>query len=356
MKSQAQPIPAGQRSLGRSAARPAAISASICALFLLIISLWNLAAAKWQHERNPVPGNFYTIEGLQMHIECSGTGSPAVVMEAAASAPWSLWRKVQPELSQMTRVCSYDRAGHGWSDPRKGSRDSETIVRELHSLLDKAGVKRPFLLAGHSAGGLYVREYAREFPAEVAGVALIESSSPHQLDEVPGFRAAYEEDKRDAQRELWEDRLGVWSGWERLLGHCSVSAKDFPGWVGQYNAMACRPDYVDTDECELPYFEESFKQAGRLISFGSIPLLVISRDPNLRKAGMTERQMEQQPVLAREQEASKSLSPLSWRVIARNSGHMVPLERPDVIVAEITRLINYLRGGPAPPFGSTATE
>ncbi len=144
MKSQAQPIPAGQRSLGRSAARPAAISASICVLFLLIISLWNLAAAKWQHERNPVPGNFYTIEGLQMHIECSGTGSPAVVMEAAASAPWSLWRKVQPELSQMTRVCSYDRAGHGWSDPRRGSRDSETIVRELHSLLNKAGVKRPF--------------------------------------------------------------------------------------------------------------------------------------------------------------------------------------------------------------------
>jgi hypothetical protein len=87
-----------------------------------------------------------------------------------------------------------------------------------------------------------------------------------------------------------------------------------------------------------------------------MPLLVISRDPNLRKAGMTERQMEQQPALAREQEASKSLSLLSWRVIARNSGHMVPLERPDVIVAEITRLIHYLRGGPAPPFGSTATE
>ena len=291
-----------------------------------------------------------------MHIECSGTGSPTVVMEAAASAPWSQWRKVQPELSQITRVCSYDRAGHGWSEPSNGPRDAETIVRELHSLLDKAEVKRPIVFAGHSAGGLYVREYAREFPAEVTGVALIESSSPDQLDEVPGFRAAYEEDKRDANRQLWEDRLRVWSGWERLIGHCSVPAKDYLGWTSQYNAMACRPDYVDTDEFELPYFGESFKQAARLTNLGRIPLLVISRDPDLRKAGMTKLQMAQQPVMAREQEAFKSLSPLSWHVIARSSGHMVPHDRPDVIVAEMTRLIDYLRGGPAPPFGTTATK
>ena len=337
-------------------ARRVGILAASFLLLLLTLSLWNLAASKWQHARNPVPGNFYTVEGLQMHIECSGTGSPTVVMEAAASAPWSLWRKVQPELSQITRVCSYDRAGHGWSEPSKGPRDAETIVRELHSLLDKAGVKRPIVLAGHSAGGLYVREYAREFPAEVIGVALIESSFHGQLDEVPGFRAAYEEDKRDAKSELWEDRLRVWLGWERLIGDCSVPAKDYLGWVGQYNAMACRPDYVDTDECELTYFEESFKQARRLTSFGSIPLLVISRDPDLRKAGITDLQTAQQPVLAREQEAFKSLSPLSWRVVARNSGHMVPLDRPDVIVAEMTRLIAYLRGGPEPPFGSTETE
>ena len=131
-------------------------------------------------------------------------------------------------------------------------------------------------MAGHSAGGLFVREYAREFPADVAGVALIESSSPRQIDELPGFLASYEEDKQDAERELWEDRLSVWSGWQRLLGRCHVLAKDFPGWAGQYNAMACRPDYVDTDESELNYFKESSKQAGRLTSFGRIPLVVIT--------------------------------------------------------------------------------
>jgi len=80
-----------------------------------------------------------------MHMECSGTGSPIVIMEAAASAPWSEWREV---LSQQTRVCSYDRAGHGWSEPRKGPRDAETIVRELHWLLDQAGVGPPLVLVG----------------------------------------------------------------------------------------------------------------------------------------------------------------------------------------------------------------
>lgn len=290
-----------------------------------------------------------------MHIDCSGTRSPTIVLEAAASAPWSLWRKVQPQLSQTTRVCSYDRSGHGWSEPRSGPRDAETIVRELHSLLDQAGVKRPFVLAGHSAGGLYVREYARQFPSEIGGVALIESSSPRQIEELPGFRASYEEDKQDAKLELWKDRLRVWSGWQRLLGRCQVSAKAFPGWAGQYDAMGCRDGYVDTDEGELNYFEESSKQARRLVSFGSIPLLVITRDSSLRN-GVTPRGLAQIPVWEGEQEMSKALSPLSWRVIARNSGHMVPLDRPDVIVAEMTRLVNYLRGGPAPQFGSTTTE
>ena len=123
-----------------------------CLVIVLPLSLWNLAVAYWQHHRNPVPGDSYVVNGLLMHVDCRGVGSPVVVMEAAASAPWSSWRKVQPQLSQVTRVCAYDRAGHGWSEPRHGPRDAETLVRELHSLLDHTGVKRPFIIAGHSAG------------------------------------------------------------------------------------------------------------------------------------------------------------------------------------------------------------
>src|SRR5215212_8299660 len=109
--------------------------------------------------RNPPPGEFYTVRGRQMHLVCSGTGSPTVIIEVAASASWLGWERVQDQLSRTTRVCTYDRAGHGWSEPRSGPRDAQTIVAELHELLNAAGVQRPLVLAGHSAGGLYVREY-----------------------------------------------------------------------------------------------------------------------------------------------------------------------------------------------------
>jgi pimeloyl-ACP methyl ester carboxylesterase len=346
-----------ERSGRLSRARLSVIAVVACLLLLLGPSLWNVLLVKWQHAHNPVPGAFYTVEGSQMHIDCTGAGSPTIVMEHAASASWLLWRRVQPELSKLTRVCSYDRAGHGWSPPRSRPRDAETIVRELHSLLDQAGVKRPIVLVAHSAGGLYAREYAREFPSELAGVALIDASSPQQIEELPGWRASYENDKQDQQRELPWDNLRVWSGWDRLLGHCHFTpSKKDESFAGQYQAMQCRPGYVDTDESELTDFEQSSKEATRLESFGKIPLLIISQDTGLCSPGMTTNQLAQNPVWEREQEESKSLSPLSWRVIAHGSGHMVPLNRPDVIIVESTRLINYLRGGPTPQFGSTVTE
>jgi pimeloyl-ACP methyl ester carboxylesterase len=324
----------------------AATGLGFCVLFIGSLSLWNVVAEKqWSHQ-HPAPGNFYSVEGKQMHIDCTGAGSTTIIMESAASARWTQWRKVQPGLSQLTRVCSYDRAGHGWSEPRGGPRDAETIVHELHSLLDQASVKRPFIYASESAGGLYVREYAREFPSEIAGVALIDSSSPRQIDELPGFRASYEEDRREAHQALWKDRLLVWSGWERLLGHCESGT----------DATDCRPAYVDMDEDELPYFEKSSQQAGRLKSFGNIPLLVITRDTNAKNSGSTTEDVAGNAVWDREQEASKALSLLSWRVIARGSGHIVPVDRPDVVILEMTRLIVYLRGGPAPPFGTTITD
>jgi len=107
------------------------------------------------------------------------------------------------------------------------------------------------------------------------------------------------------------------------------------------------------DEDELPYFEESSQQAGRLQNFGNIPLLVITRDTNPKNSGIAANDVAQDSVWEREQEGSKALSPLSWRVIARGSGHIVPVDRPDVVILEMTRMIGYLRGGLAPAFGTT---
>lgn len=322
-------------------------------LLLAAGAVWNAAAASWAHRKNPVPGSFHAVDGYQMHIHCTGAGSPTVVLESAASASWLAWRRVQPQLSALTRVCSYDRAGHGWSDPRPGPRDADNIVRELHALLDQAGVERPIVMAGHSAGGLYVREYARRFPAEVAGVALLDSSSPSQLDTLPGWRAAYEENRRSYPSQLRMEKLRVWSGWERLMGRCGADASDeTPEIAGQYAALMCRPDFVGGDENEYAYFEETSAQAGRLESLGGIPLLIVSRDPDLEKDSTAET-VAQEQAWAKEQEGMKALSSRSWRVIARGSGHGVHHGRLELVVAELTRLIQHVRGGIAPPFGTT---
>jgi pimeloyl-ACP methyl ester carboxylesterase len=151
------PVHLKRRSVARRAASAIRIVLVLLLLLLLTFSLWNLAVARRQHVHNPVPGNFYSVEGRQMHLYCSGTGWPTIVIEAAAGANSLGWQGVQSKLSPLTRICTYDRAGHGWSQPRPGPRDAETIVRELHELLDQAGVQRPLVLTGHSAGGLYIR-------------------------------------------------------------------------------------------------------------------------------------------------------------------------------------------------------
>ena len=332
------------------------IALALVCLLLLAGPVWNLASTTWTHRKNPVPGSFHSIGGYQMHIHCTGSGSPAVVLEAAASATWLAWRRVQPQLSQLTRVCSYDRAGHGWSEPRPGPRDADHIVGELHDLLEKADLERPVVLVAHSAGGLYVREYARRFPTEVAGVALLDTSSPQQLDALPGWRAAYEQNRRDYPARLRRERLRVWSGWERLMRRCSVDdSSEGSEIVGQYAALMCRPAFVGGEESEYVFFEETSRQAARLASFGGRPLLVVSRDPAAEKDRSAE-SVAQERAWDQEQERMKQLSPLSWRVVARGGGHGVHHTRLELVVAELTQLIEHLRGGPSPPFGTTVVR
>lgn len=319
----------------------------IILILLLTPALWNLAATKYQHARHPAPGAFFDVEGRRMHIYCTGAGPYTVVIEVGASADSLGWRGIQKTLSQTTRVCAYDRNGHGWSEPSPGSHDADTIARKLHVLLDKAAVPRPLILTAHSAGGLYIRAYTRQFPQEVAGAVMIDSSSPAQFYELPGWRAGWEHDKRNLPREIWKDRLEVWSGWDRLAGKCHNSpSNELEYLAAEYDAETCRLKYAGEEDNELPDFERSFMEAGRLASFGDIPLLIVSRDT--RNGGQDDQ------IWDREQEQLKTLSTRSWRVIAKGAGHGVHHDRPEIVTSEIGSLIAYLPGGPEPPFGTTA--
>jgi pimeloyl-ACP methyl ester carboxylesterase len=121
-------------------------------------------------------GQLYEVNGHDMHMICMGEGSPAVILQAGGSAESLWWYHVQNQLARHTRVCAYDRPGHGWSEPTSVPPDAHTIVEELHALLKQAGVPAPYIVAGHSFGALWARIFAARYPDEVVGTVLVDST------------------------------------------------------------------------------------------------------------------------------------------------------------------------------------
>jgi pimeloyl-ACP methyl ester carboxylesterase len=131
----------------------------------------------------PGPGVMVDVGEHRLHLNCVGQGSPTVVLDAGlgyTSVEWSGW--IQPEVTKHTRVCAYDRAGTGWSEPGPGSPNATQTAGELHALLQEAGEEGPYVLVGHSIAGLYSRVYADRYPEEVAGMVLVDSSHPDQFE------------------------------------------------------------------------------------------------------------------------------------------------------------------------------
>src|ERR1700730_814829 len=130
------------------------------------------AAALYRFRHSP-PGQMFLVGGHAMRIDCSGSGSPANLLDAGLGNDGLIWGGVQPALAKTTRVCSYDRAGFGWSDPLPPPRDADHIADELHGLLAAAKIGGPIVLMGHSISGIYTRDYATRYPAEVAGLIFV---------------------------------------------------------------------------------------------------------------------------------------------------------------------------------------
>ena len=116
------------------------------------------------------------VGGHSLHLRCSGSGSPTVVLEPGAGLMSSTLGWIAPAVAQETRVCVYDRAGHGWSEPADSPQDGAQIATDLHTLLERGNVPGPYVLAGHSFGGLYVQSFAAQYPDDVAGLVLVDTT------------------------------------------------------------------------------------------------------------------------------------------------------------------------------------
>ncbi len=223
-----------------------------------------------------MPGTLHDVGGHRLHIECTGTGSPTVVTESGLGGNSRLWTRIVDATGPTTRVCTYDRAGTGWSDDASRAQDSAAVVADLHQLLTVSDETGPYVLAGHSTGGVYALTYAATHPSEVAGMVLLDSSSPEQFTILPQFASQYPMMKRMFGVLPTLTRIGV----ARLAP--SLSATDVPGLAGeQASAFLASPRSARTGRDEVSTFRRSFAQAQALTSLGSKPLVVVSASDNL---------------------------------------------------------------------------
>jgi pimeloyl-ACP methyl ester carboxylesterase len=285
------------------------------------------------HRFNPMTGRLFDVGGYKMHIDCTGEGSPMVILESGLGDTYVSWRKVQPQIAKFTRVCSYDRAGISYSDPSSQPRTSKVIAGQLHALLQAAGVAPPYILVGHSMGGYNVRLYASLYRNDVAGMVLVDASHPDQENRFPqelkNMEASW---LREAEFLEYTMPFGV----PRLFGLCD----DDP----VQRAAECNWHSAREVVAELKAFPESAAQTAAAGSLGDMPLAVLSHDPDKPSADLpADLAKPTNEAWEKMQEELGHLSTRGTQAIAKNSSHYIQMDRPDMVVDAVRSLLEQVR-------------
>src|SRR5215216_2721590 len=270
----------------------------------VIGAIYQVVATQIDQSTYPPPGEMVNVNGHLMHINCMGEGGPTVILEAANLGMSAHWVRVQQQLAKTTRVCAYDRAGMGWSEPSPESRDAKQISSELHTLLKSPDTEGPYVLVGHSYGGLYTRMYAARYPKQVAGVVLVDSSHPEQFTRSEEGRAMYEKNRRMGAFIPWLTRLGVIRLTNFYPAHPDLPAQQ-RAQIEAFNSST--QQWVTTVE-EFGATPETSAQVSNMGSLGDKPLAVIS-------AG------KQSPDWLEMQDELAALSPNSIHSVVKGATH-----------------------------------
>lgn len=308
------------------------------AVLLALAAVFQLAGEWLDRRRFPAPG--CRVQGL--HVHCSGTGAP-VVLEAGIAASSVGWAKVQPEIARFARVCSYDRAGLAWSQRAKIARSPEQFVHEMRTVVEHAGV--PAVLVGHSFGGLLVRLYAAAYPEHVAGLVLVDPALTTEWCAPTQRRLAM------LRRGVNLSRRGAWLariGFVRLaLTLLTLGARPIAKFFARASSGGATPvterlvgevrklppelwPVVQSHWCRADCFES---MADHLAALPSVAAAVAALGPPtvptvvISGAHLTAEQLAEH-------------RSLGAHVIAEGSGHWVHLDRPDLIVSAVRKLIH----------------
>jgi pimeloyl-ACP methyl ester carboxylesterase len=294
-------------------------------------------AYQWTATRNdlaasPAPGRLVDVGGHQLHIWCTGSGEPTVILENGLGGSTLSWSFVQPEVAKFTRVCSYDRAGMGYSDPGPSPRTARRIAQELAELLDHTGINGRLVLAGASIGGLFVRVFASEHGDRVGGLVLVDASHEDQKMSVPGITPFVP--------------LLSTIGAFRLRGVSFGGTGEYlpPPLRGYARATAFRTSAYQATADEGLHWSDSVAEVKASRHKLAIPVVVVT-------AGR-----ESDPEWQRLQRDQVGLSEEGCQIIADQSGHVVAFGQPQAIVNPIRAIVERIRGRKDVPLcGMTAS-
>jgi len=319
---------------------------SILMLVILILALVTLTAGAIAKsnlaKQYPAPGQLVDVGRYKLHINCMGQGSPTVILEAGLGNYSLYWAHVQPEVARFTRVCSYDRAGYGWSEPSPYPRTAIVEVEELHTLLVTANVEGPYIMVGHSMGGMLVRVYANNYPDEVVGMVLVDSLHEERFIRNPELTKLNQDSAGQFRMFALLSSTGMLALAPQTISNPGLPADAF----AQYQAITATTEGGETFLAEMNAMEESSAEvhALKITSFGNLPLIVLSAgrwdaisllsDAKNQKI-WKELQVEQSELVA--------LSSDSKQIIAKQSGHFIQLDQPDLVIDAIREMVDAIR-------------
>ncbi len=305
------------------------------------------AIANWKDARRfPQEGRSIALgadfRGVSLNLNCSGQGTPTVILDSGLGVPAAGWDLVIPEVAKFTRVCSYDRAGYGWSSAGPMPRTSEQIVKELHALLEASGEKAPYVLVGHSFGGFNVRVYAGKYPADVAGMVLVDTSHEDQNDLMPASMKQFTQQQiaqLDTQRRLTP--ILIFFGIARLTAGDDPESKLSKDFRDKMKYLELQAKFIEAAVSEIKSFQESSQEVRHAGNLGERPLVVLTagkdEDEKDLPKGISPQDLREfrKTWINDLQVRQAKLSTRGKQIIVPDSSHMIPMQRPDAVVAAI---------------------
>ncbi|MEQ1547005.1 alpha/beta hydrolase [Methyloglobulus sp.] len=330
------------------------VFSGICCLAAILGSVYQMQATAADLKSHPAPGRMVNVNGLIYHLNCTGTGSPTIILEAGLGESSLSWYPVQAKLSQTTQVCAYDRAGLGWSDPADEPMSPEQVATNLHTLLRNAPITPPFVLVCHSRGGIFCRHYYHQFTQEVKGLVLVDSTHEQgAFREYPYVQADYLKQGIQIAIAPLLSRIGV----IRLMGWANADRLPSPLPDDILAAKSAVQNRTDTTLAVINEITEMRKgldpSTPPPASLGNLPLVVLTAGNGIdivlaeREAKTSNGSVENAVAVARIERTSHeelaALSSNSKHVIADRSGHFIMYDQPDLLESNVLELLNSVR-------------